>query len=204
MSKCKCCNQEITTAGCGCDVKLANEGLKDYARLLELEDEAPEILVPLDLSDAIALIDRQEQQIVKLKATLAENHAWYRNQWAFHEDDRDKQIAALTKERNLYKGGLWASDKDCDDSREQIAVLTAENKKLFEEGTSIMHDQGAENILLKEQIATLIAKRDEGFELAMTESAPDYERVPRLYSLVHHLQAEIEKLKLEMNRMVRY
>ena len=89
-------------------------------------------------------------------------------------------------------------------AREQIAALTAENKKLFEEGTSIMHDQGAENILLKEQIATLIAKRDEGFELAMTESAPDYERVPRLYSLVHHLQAEIEKLKLEMNRMVRY
>ena len=175
MSKCKCCNQEITTAGCGCDVKLANEGLKDYARLLNLEDEAPEILVPLDLSDAIALIDRQEQQIVKLKATLAENHAWYRNQWAFHEDDRDKQIAALTKERNLYKGGLWASDKDCDDSREQIAVLTAENKKLFEEGTSIMHDQGAENILLKEQIAA--DRRDTAKYKAFWDHSREIDRI---------------------------
>ena len=86
----------------------------------------------------------------------------------------------------------------------EIADLKAEMKEDFEQATAIIHDQGAENILLKEQIASLIAKRDKGFELAMTESAPDYERVPRLYSLVHHLQAEIEKLKLEMNRMVRY
>ena len=57
-----------------------------------------EILVPLDLSDAIAMIDRQKQQ---------------------------------------------------------IAVLTTENKELLEQGIAIMHDQGAENILLKEQIAAL-------------------------------------------------
>jgi len=101
MSKCKCCNQEITTAGCGCDVKLANEGLKDYARLLALEDEAPEILVPLDMSDAIALIDRQEQEIVTLRATLAEKEEEYHSLAGCLEAltndfmEQRKQIAAL-------------------------------------------------------------------------------------------------------------
>ena len=54
------------------------------------------------------------------------------------------------------------------------------------------------------QITALTRNRDEGFELAMTESAPDYERVPRLFSLVHHLKAEIEKLKIEINQTIRY
>ena len=106
-----------------------------------------EILVPLDESDFLAHCERQEQEIRKLKATLAE---------------KDLQLKTLDLQ--------WKHT----------------------------------NEHYEEQIAALIAKRDKGFELAMTESAPDYERVPRLYSLVHHLQAEIEKLKLEMNRMVRY
>ena len=38
----------------------------------------------------------------------------------------------------------------CTQQKEQIAALTAENKELFEQGIAIMHDQGAENILLKE------------------------------------------------------
>lgn len=33
----------------------------------------------------------------------------------------------------------------------EIVALNAENKQLFEQGISIMHDQGAENIFLKEE-----------------------------------------------------
>ena len=40
----------------------------------------------------------------------------------------------------------------------QIAELKAELKEQFEQGISIIHDQGAENILLKDQITTLKAE----------------------------------------------
>ena len=150
--------------------------------------------------DALQKLREENAGLKKQIAARTEMNEGLRDNKRYLENDLAlmmEQIASLVK-------ALDAEHDLLIEAREQIAALTAENKKLFEEGTSIMHDQGAENILLKEQIATLIAKRDEGFELAMTESAPDYERVPRLYSLVHHLQAEIEKLKLEMNRMVRY
>jgi len=44
--------------------------------------------------------------------------------------------------------------------KQQIANLKAELKDQFEQGTSIIHDQGAKNLLLKDEIAALTAERD--------------------------------------------
>ncbi len=58
------------------------------------------------------IINEQAQQIAILEEKLA-----------MTETSASEEIAKLTKERNLYKEGLVASDKDCDDSRERIATL---------------------------------------------------------------------------------
>ena len=190
-----------------------------------------EILVPLDESDFLAHCERQEQEIRKLKAALAEKDEAI-DQWQeqYIKDIRinAEQIATLKgeiadlnqaqecseefaeKELERYKNAHEAAERELTKIQRYLNDLLA---IIHRDGGHYQAEHGYEkavrdaiNVISQqmEQIAALIAKRDEDFELAMTESAPDYERVPRLYSLVHHLKAEIEKLKLEMNRMVRY
>jgi len=96
-------------------------------------------------------------------------------------------LAALAeKEDALKSAGDILRERD-----RQIAVLKAENASLKEK-REIWEER---NVSLETKYADLTANRDAGFELAMTESEPDYKRVPRLYSLVQHLTAENKRLR---------
>ncbi len=58
----------------------------------------------------------------------------------------------------FYTDHLAALEAVVKEKDEEIVDIQREKNKMFEEGLAIMHDQGAENILLKEQIAALIGE----------------------------------------------
>jgi len=74
--------------------------------------------------------------------------------------EKDKEIERLKGEVKSWRLAAAAGTDAHKEWCKQIAALQKENKELLEQGTAIMDDQGAKNILLKEQIAALTAGMD--------------------------------------------
>jgi len=90
-----------------------------------------EILVPLDLSDAIAMIDRQKEQIAalqELSTNLAsENKAAAKQIAALEAEVKERGVENLVQKMQIVSLITENREKD-----EQIAALTAENEQLRE------------------------------------------------------------------------
>ena len=119
-----------------------------------------EKLVPLDISDAIALIERQEQEIATLQL--------YKDSTLNKESERERQITALTAENERLKkeaqelhdkyGKLWDKWENTDLQRSFVVI---ENKVLREQNSAMNASLVVlrpENELLRSKIKDLTSR----------------------------------------------
>ena len=142
-----------------------------------------EILVPLDLSDAIAMIDRQKEQIAALTAERDRLKA-KREIWEERNVSLEGKCAALAAERDEAIR-IAKVDREIKEAEKKIliqeieknAALTAYKENNYDPAESIRLN--GEIIQLKEQIADLITenKRLKGV-LRLMANAPLLETAP--------------------------
>jgi len=100
-----------------------------------------ETLVPLDMSDAIAMIKRQQQEIARLKmyqavchcGSLAMDHGLHDGHTAVPMEEPCpyvEQIATLEEINKNFANDVYQIAREVELKTERIATLTAENKRL--------------------------------------------------------------------------
>ena len=106
-------------------------------------------------------------------------------------ENRSSALAALEAKKEYYHTEHAIELNRRVELEKQVVTLEAELKEQLEQGISIMHDQGAENILLKEQIAAL-----------QVETKRLYAETVRLGEQVAALTAERNRMKEALERVM--
>ena len=164
---------------------------------------SPEMPVtPLDLSAAIVLIVGQMEQIATLKGEIADLQQAQECSEEFAEKELERyKNAHEAAERELTKIQRYLNDL--------LAIIHRDGGHYQAEHGYEKAVRDAINVISqqREQIATLkvdVEKQVIYISNLNDELADERERADDADKETYHLKAEIEKLKLEMNRMVRY